>query len=65
MRKKFVRTMWGLFGLLVGLIFLAVVAIDKGWVGYMPDMADLQDPIDKYASLLISADGKVLGSWSQ
>ena len=57
--------MWGLFGLLVGLIFLAVVAIDKGWVGYMPDMADLQDPIDKYASQLISADGKVLGSWSQ
>ena len=65
MRKKFVRILWGLFALFVGLIFLAVLAIDKGWIGYMPDMEDLQDPIDRYASQLISSDGQVLGSWSQ
>lgn len=65
MRKKIVHTLWALFLAGIFLTGLGVVAIDKGWIGYMPDLADLQDPIDKYASQLISADGKVLGTWSQ
>ena len=65
MRKKFIRTLWTLFLGGILLTGLGVVAIDKGWIGYMPELADLQDPIDKYASQLISADGKVLGTWSQ
>ena len=65
MRKKFVRTLWALFLGGIVLIGFGIVAIDKGWIGYMPELADLQDPIDKYSSQLISADGKVLGTWSQ
>ena len=31
----------------------------------MPPLDELQSPISKYASQIISADGKVLGTWSR
>lgn len=31
----------------------------------MPNIEQLQDPIDRYASQIYSADGKLLGTWSQ
>ena len=37
----------------------------NGWIGYMPDMEDLQNPIDRYATQIYSADGKVIGTWNQ
>jgi penicillin-binding protein 1A len=30
----------------------------------MPDMEDLQNPIDRYATQIYSADGKVIGTWN-
>lgn len=30
----------------------------------MPDIADLQNPISKYASQVYSVDGKILGTYS-
>jgi len=64
MRKKFVRICWGLLVLLIAGTAIAFIAIDKGWIGYMPDMASLQNPIDRNASTLYSADGKKLGMWT-
>ena len=43
---------------------LAFVAIWNGWIGYMPDMEDLQNPISKYASQVYSVDGKILGTYN-
>lgn len=65
MRKKTVRAIWAFFVVLCVTLMGLGLAIDRGWIGYMPDLEDLEDPIDKYASQLISADGKPLGSWSQ
>lgn len=65
MRKKFVKIVWGLFALFVTLIVLAVVGVEKGWIGYMPPLDELQNPISKYASQIITADGKVIGTWSR
>ncbi len=31
----------------------------------MPDIQDLQNPIDRYATQIYSADGKVIGTWNQ
>lgn len=31
----------------------------------MPDVEDLQNPIDRYATQVYSADGKVLGTWNR
>jgi len=65
MRKKFIRVLWTL--LLGGIAFLALlfIAIYNGWIGYMPPIHELQDPINRYASQVYTADGKLMGSWSQ
>ena len=64
MRKTFVRILWGL--LCVSVVFLAVAftSIWFGWIGYMPDIADLQNPISRYASQVYSVDGKILGTYN-
>lgn len=65
MRKKLIITLWTL---LVGCILLMVIAftaIWNGWVGYMPDVEQLQNPIDRYATQVISSDGHVIGTWNR
>ena len=49
----------------IALVVIVFVFIWNGWIGYMPDMEDLQNPIDKYATQIYSADGKVIGTWNQ
>ncbi|EJX08860.1 transglycosylase, partial [gut metagenome] len=44
---------------------LGYYSIKKGWIGYMPPLDELQRPINKYASQVLSADGKMLGTWSR
>ena len=64
MRKKFIITLWTLLVLLTTAICLAFYAIWEGWIGYMPNLYQLENPVNKYASQVISADGKLLGTWS-
>ena len=64
MRKTFVRILWGLLCVMVLSAAAAFTAIWFGWIGYMPDIADLQNPISKYASQVYSADGKILGTYN-
>ena len=42
----------------------AFYAIDKGWIGYMPPIEDLQNPINRFATQIYSADGKIIGTWN-
>ena len=51
--------------LVSGGVALAFTAIAKGWIGYMPPVDELQRPISKFASQVISSDGKLLGTWSR
>ena len=64
MRKFFVRFLWAV--LITGVLTTAVAfyAIREGWIGYMPPIEDLQNPIIKYATQVYSADGKIMGTWS-
>lgn len=64
MRRKFIHILWGLLiaGVLIGAV--TTVAIWNGWIGYMPPVEELQNPIDKYATQVFSSDGKVLGTWN-
>ena len=64
MRKIFVYVMWFLFGLFVLSAGFAFYAINEGWIGYMPPIEELQNPINRYATQVISADGKVMGTWN-
>ena len=64
MRKKFFRILWTLYilGILaIGIIFFCIFT---GAIGYMPDIQQLQNPVNKFATQVFSADGKQLGTWS-
>ncbi|MCD8301393.1 MAG: transglycosylase domain-containing protein [Prevotellaceae bacterium] len=64
MRKKFMIFLWFVFIVCVlaaaGLFYL----VNRGDIGYMPDIKELENPVDKYASQVISGDGELLGTWS-
>ena len=45
----------------VGWVFWA---INAGRIGYMPDMEQLSNPVDKFASQILTADGKLMGTYS-
>lgn len=62
--KKIVRTLWIFFGSFIALIVLLFILIGTGSIGYMPPIEDLENPIDKYASQVYSADGELLGTFS-
>lgn len=65
MRKKFVKILWGSYLSIMLLIVLGITFVELGWIGYMPPIAELQSPISKYASQVISADGVLMGTWSR
>lgn len=64
MIKKILIALWVM--LLGGILSVILIfyAIAKGWIGYMPDMSELENPSYKYAAQVLSADGKVMGTWS-
>lgn len=64
MRKSFVHFLWILLGSVTGITALLFFLIWFGVIGYSPDVDNLQNPINKSASQVISADGKVLGTWN-
>lgn len=64
MRKRFIHILWAVFGTGMLTVILAFVAIWFGMIGYMPDIEDLQNPINRFATQVYSADGKVLGTWN-
>ena len=65
MRRKIIRILWKTLFSVIGVLFVIFIAIWNGWIGYMPDIEDLQNPISKYASQIYSADGKVLGTYNE
>ena len=64
MRRHFIYTLWGIFAAGIVSVALAFMAVWFGWIGYMPDIEDLQNPISRFATQVYSADGKVLGTWN-
>lgn len=64
MIKKIIKALW-IF--LVAMVLFCVVifaSISYGWIGYMPPIEELENPNYKFATEIISEDGKVLGTWS-
>ena len=64
MIRKIVKLLWALIALGVVGAVAVFVAIAKGWIGYMPPVEELENPNYKFATEVISADGKVLGTYS-
>lgn len=64
-RSKFNRIFWWIFGIGVICIALLFFFISIGWLGYLPAIDQLQNPINKYATELYSSDLKLIGSFSE
>ena len=64
MRKAFIHFLWGALILFICGTAFAFVAIWEGWIGYMPPVEDLQNPISRYATQVYFADGKVMGTYN-
>lgn len=64
MRKTFVRILWGTLCAVIVFLAVSFTSIWFGWIGYMPDLEDLQNPIIRYASQVYSVDGKILGTYN-
>lgn len=64
MRKTFIIVLWAL--LLIGILatYIIFAAISDGKIGYVPPIEELENPNLKFATQVISDDGKVLGTWS-
>lgn len=63
--NNIIKVLWTLFAVVVIGVISVFVLITKGVIGYMPPVKDLQNPIDKYASQVYSADNELLGTYSQ
>ncbi|MDE6100299.1 MAG: transglycosylase domain-containing protein, partial [Paramuribaculum sp.] len=64
-RLGLVAKLWICFVVFVGVIGLSFVLAYNGIIGYMPDIEELKNPTDKYASILYTADGKEMGRYFQ
>ncbi|MDD4799696.1 MAG: transglycosylase domain-containing protein [Proteiniphilum sp.] len=64
-KNRIVRAMWTLFGLAIAFLLLLFTLISIGAVGYLPQISELENPIDKYASQVISSDNELLFTYSQ
>jgi penicillin-binding protein 1A len=62
--KKILTGAWILFGLGILTMSIIFVLIAKGKIGYMPAIEDLENPISKYATQILTADGKPMGTYS-
>ena len=56
--------MWKGFGVLVILAVLFFTLLSTGAVGYLPDIDELENPIDRYASQVIASDNELLFTYS-
>ena len=64
MRKWFIGFLWTLLAVIVLGTAGCFWAISEGKIGYMPPIEDLQNPINRYATQVYSADGELMGTWS-
>ena len=64
MRKAVIHFLWGTLLAVFAICALGFTAIWNGWIGYMPPVEDLQNPINRFATQIYSADGKVIGTWN-
>lgn len=63
-KNDIVRIMWSLFGVAAGGAILFFLLISIGMIGYIPNIEELENPIDKYASQVISTDNQPLFTYS-
>ncbi len=64
MRKAFIRFLWGFLAVGIVASTIGFFGIWFGFIGYMPGLDDLQNPINRSASQIYSSDGLVMGTYN-
>ncbi len=64
-RYNLIKRLWQLFGIFIVLNILFFFLISVGAIGYLPKIDELENPIDKYASQVISTDDQLLFTFSE
>ena len=60
----YAKILWGLIISATIFVFTVFVGIYNGWIGYMPPVAELENPVNRFATQIFSEDGKLMGTWS-
>jgi len=63
-RKKIKKYFWRFFYTCIGALVLMFALISIGWLGYLPEIKELQNPINKAATEIYSSDMALLGRFS-
>ncbi len=62
-KKIFFISFWSVFSVGIVSIALIFILITNGSIGYLPPIEELQNPKSKFASEIISSDGKLIGTF--
>ena len=62
-KKKFKKIFWRFFGIGFLATVLIFFFISIGWIGYFPEIQELQNPINKSATEIYSTDMQLLGRY--
>lgn len=62
-KKKFILWFWSIISAGIMVIVLVFWMINKGWLGYLPPLDELQNPKNKFATEVISSDLHLLGRY--
>jgi len=62
-RTQFLKWFWGIFAAGLVLVILIFWMISIGWLGYLPPLEELQNPKNRYATEVFSADMQSLGRY--
>ena len=60
---KIVKRMWMIFGGVAAFVLLLFILIYNGIIGYMPEIDQLKNPTDKFASTIYAAGGEEMGRY--
>lgn len=61
LNRIIIRTMWSVFGIVTVLSLGFFILSYNNVIGDMPDIDDLKNPIDQYATVIYSSDGEEMG----
>lgn len=62
-RIGFRKVFWKIFGIGLAVVVLLFFLISIGWIGYLPEIRELQNPINKSATEIYSSDAQLLGRY--
>ena len=62
--KRVILGLWLAFIAGILTVYFIFRGISNGWIGNVPSVEDLESPIDKFATQVISADGVTIGTFS-